>query len=184
MFQEIAATKKRYEEELRRLAFHDPLTGLPNRRLFTDTLILELEKVKESNEHLTIFYLDLDNLKQINDQLGHNIGDLLLIQFGERLQQFISERDMICRMGGDEFIILSPSLSAKEAGQLYAKKIIQSLETPLRVGELEITVTTSIGLTLYDDEKKSMGPEELIKQADDALYKAKTKGKNRYEFWQ
>jgi diguanylate cyclase (GGDEF)-like protein/PAS domain S-box-containing protein len=171
--------RKKYEEELRRLAFQDPLTGLPNRRLFIENLIQEIEKAKGNKEAFTVFYLDLDNLKPINDELGHNIGDLVLIEFGKRLKQSVRDTDIVCRMGGDEFVILA-SLCNEENACIFAERILCSLSVPILIGDQEIVISTSIGICVNSGENTS--PELLIKRADDALYVAKNKGKNRFEF--
>jgi diguanylate cyclase (GGDEF)-like protein/PAS domain S-box-containing protein len=173
--------RKRYEEELKRLAFHDPLTGLPNRRLFIANLIEELGKASGTEESFTVFYLDMDNLKQINDELGHNIGDSVLIEFGKRLKQSVRETDIVCRMGGDEFVILA-SLCNKEKASLFANRILNSLSVPVKVGEQEVSISTSIGICVNCGETENSSPEFVIKKADDALYTAKNNGKNRFEF--
>ncbi|KAA0547500.1 diguanylate cyclase [Bacillus sp. BGMRC 2118] len=174
--------RKNYEEELKRLAFQDPLTGLPNRRLFIDQLMHEIENNSKLHS-FTLFYLDLDNLKKINDQFGHNIGDKILIEFGEKLKQSVRETDIVCRMGGDEFVILASGCNHEKA-HLFAERIMNTLTAPVMIEDEEVYISTSIGIFVSNsngtDNQYSL--EQIIKQADDALYAAKNNGKNRYEF--
>ncbi|WP_346726730.1 GGDEF domain-containing protein [Bacillus suaedaesalsae] len=133
------------------------------------------------HESFTLFYLDLDNLKKINDQLGHNIGDKVLIEFGEKLKQTVRETDIVCRMGGDEFVILASGCN-REKADLFAKRILNTLTSPIMIHDEELYISTSIGIYVSNGEDNRQSPELMIKLADDALYIAKNNGKNRYEF--
>lgn len=172
--------QKLAEDQIEFMAFHDPLTSLPNRRLFKNRLNQALEHARIEKSTLGIFFLDLDQFKLINDTLGHNTGDLLLIEVTKRLKNCICEKDTLSRQGGDEFTILLPKVSQLEA-QNIAEKIIFSLRRPFKVDQNELFITPSIGISFYPFHSKQA--DELLLKADIAMYKAKELGKNNYHFY-
>ena len=177
---------KRQQEEVHRLAFYDPLTGLPNRRLLMDRLKQALVNSARSGAHGSLMFLDLDHFKQLNDSLGHDIGDLLLAQVAQRIQTCVRESDSLARLGGDEFVILLEGLSgqsseaAAEAEEI-AGKILTALREPYRLGKHDYTSTPSIGIVLFLDGLDPV--ETLLKKADVAMYQAKAAGRNAARFF-
>ncbi|WP_246943755.1 diguanylate cyclase domain-containing protein [Bacillus pinisoli] len=173
--------RKKYEEELKYLAFHDTLTGLPNRYHFTELLKEEMAISKKTLHHMVLMYIDVDNFKQINDTYGHAAGDTVLIEFSKRLKISTRSSDKVCRISGDEFvIILANPVTPKEA-MTIAQDIQNELKTPISLGMNDIDITASIGMAQYSGEELPM--EYLIKKADRALYQSKENGKKHYTFW-
>jgi diguanylate cyclase (GGDEF)-like protein/PAS domain S-box-containing protein len=168
------------EERLHRLAYHDVLTGLPNRALFMERLLHALSR-KGRNRQLAVMFLDMDQFKTINDTLGHDVGDQLLQAFPERIAGCIRQSDTIARFGGDEFAILLEDIAAAEAVGQIAAKIIERLAQPFAVGTHELFVTISIGISLYPDDSSDV--YTLLKHADSAMYRAKELGRNTYQFY-
>lgn len=168
--------RKRIEEDIRRLAYFDEITGLPNRALFNDRLKVALARAKRNKEKLAVMMLDLDQFKIVNDTLGHEAGDRLLQAVGNRLKGALRESDTVSRMGGDEFMILLPSIAYEKSVVDIAQKTLRAFREPFRVGEHELHVTTSIGISLYP--KDGTGSDTLIKNADAAMYRSKAKGGN------
>lgn len=164
---------------IEQLAYYDHLTGLPNRLLFSDKLEQAILKTKNTDKILAVLFLDLDDFKMINDTMGHDLGDQLLIDLAKRLLDVLYPTDMVSRFGGDEFIVLANNLTNPDEVKLIAERILGVFEKPFKLNNLEIHVTASIGIALYpiDGEDK----EILIKNADLAMYKAKSKGRNQYE---
>jgi diguanylate cyclase (GGDEF)-like protein/PAS domain S-box-containing protein len=171
--------RKQMEETVKWLAFHDGLTGLPNRRLFSDRLTMALAHVRRTRKKLGVMILDLDKFKHINDALGHPVGDRLLRVVGERLTKILRKEDTVARMGGDEFILLLPEISRADDVILVAERILALFTEPVDVDGHELHVTTSIGFALYPENGED--GDSLIKNADIALYVAKDRGRNRYE---
>lgn len=172
---------KNAQKELEKLAFYDPLTGLPNRRFFIDLLGFGLAKAKRSVDKAAVLVLDIDNFKRVNDLLGHAGGDHLLQQQASRIRAAVREQDAVCRMGGDEFtIMLTPVKEISEITSL-AKRVLDAINAPVVIDNHTIEVTASIGVALYptDGEK----PEDLMRTADMALYEAKGAGRNRVNFF-
>ncbi|CAN5827147.1 hypothetical protein BH11PSE12_BH11PSE12_14370 [soil metagenome] len=174
------------ERQLVHLAYHDSLTRLPNRRLLMDRLKQAMASGDRSGYTGALLFIDLDNFKTINDTLGHDMGDLLLEQVAERLLSCVREVDTVARLGGDEFMVmleqLSPHLSEAAADvELVGKKIIASLEKRYRLGSHDYRCTPSIGATLF--EGTAQGIDELIKQADIAMYQSKKDGRNTMSFF-
>ncbi len=166
--------------QLRHLANHDPLTGLPNRKLFQERLEQSLAWAAENDQFVGLLFLDLDGFKLINDTQGHDVGDLLLKSVAQRLTRCLRGSDTVSRLGGDEFTIILPAIpSAQDAGRV-AEKILANLAKPFDLEGHTIFVTTSIGISLFPQHGGD--GEELVKQADNAMYEAKELGKNRYEF--
>lgn len=174
------------EKEIYRLAFYDPLTNLPNRRLLFDRLQQAMLTSSRTDQHAALMFLDLDYFKQLNDSLGHDVGDILLQQVATRLQSCVREGDSVARMGGDEFVMLIETLSpyANEAAsqaEMIAHKVLESLAHPYTLREHSYVITPSIGIVLFLHQTESM--EELLKKADVAMYQAKTAGRNNARFF-
>jgi diguanylate cyclase (GGDEF)-like protein len=185
-FSDISERKKA-EEQIRKLAFYDPLTGLPNRRLLTDRLQHAVLTSDRTGRSGALFFIDLDQFKGLNDTRGHDIGDLLLIEVGKRLQTCLRECDTAARLGGDEFVVmleeLSPVLTeAMRHARLVGEKVLACLNEPyLLAGQIHHS-TPSIGATLIRGRRVSA--TELLKQADTAMYQAKAAGRNTLYFFE
>lgn len=168
------------EEEIRKLALIDHLTGLPNRRLFNDRLRKSIIKSERDGSFLAILFLDLDLFKMINDTFGHTRGDDLLKLVASRLTNVISKSDTVARVGGDEFLILLNNLINEDSVKNTVELILNSIRQPFSFDNQETFVTTSIGIAMFPQDGKDV--ETLIKNADIAMYKAKEEGKNKYQF--
>ena len=166
-------------EQLTRQAFRDPLTNLPNRALFMDRLTHGLTRAQRRHEHLAVLFLDLDRFKVVNDTLGHSVGDQLLVEVSRRLTSALRPGDTVARLGGDEFGILLEDVADAETAEAVALRIEESLGTPYRFEGREVFVTASIGIAL--SSAKLGLPEEILRDADLAMYHAKAKGKARHE---
>jgi len=162
-------------------ANHDELTDLPNRALFNDRLNVAMKKADRYNKSLAIFFLDIDLFKQINDQYGHDVGDEVLKRFAKRLRECLRAEDTLARMGGDEFMVILEEDDKLTASTIVANKIIEMMKNPIQLGESELSVTTSIGISIYPKNAKE--PLELIKNADLAMYKSKKLGGNNFQFF-
>jgi len=177
----IAVVKKRPDKRLGYLAQYDQLTGLINRTLFHDRLSSALVRARRDGGLVTVMFLDIDGFKDINDRFGHAIGDELLRQIAARLVGCLRESDTVARLGGDEFtVILEGGKRVEDAGQV-ATKILKTIGTPYHIGDREIVVTTSIGISVYPLDGDSY--EELIKGADTAMYQSKAAGRNTYQYF-
>ena len=177
----MAAMQRRVEAMIRHQASHDQLTGLPNRLLFNERLSLALASAHQNAEMLAVIFLDLDRFKNINDTLGHPVGDLLLQGVARRLTKCLRGGDSIARWGGDEFTLLLHNINSPDDATKICQRIIQSLSTPFDFDGLELYTKASLGIALapYDGEDA----ETLLKNADAAMYKAKQKGRNNYQFY-
>lgn len=177
----MAAMQRRVEAMIRHQASHDPLTGLPNRLLFNEKLSLALASAHQNGEMLAVIFLDLDRFKNVNDTLGHPVGDLLLQSVSRRLANCLRVGDSMARWGGDEFTVLLYNINTPEEATKICQLIIQSLSTPFDFEGLELYIKASLGIALapYDGEDA----ETLLKNADAAMYKAKQKGRNNYQFY-
>ncbi len=171
--------RKALEERLKHQAFHDSLTGLPNRALFTDRLQHALSRIERYGEHVAVLFLDLDNFKSINDSLGHEAGDQLLVTVARRLEECVRPEDTVARLGGDEFIILLQNARSVGDATLVAERIIEELQAPILLGGEEVFTTTSIGIASSSSYQEE--PEDLVSNADAAMYQAKKWGKAHYE---
>ncbi len=169
--------RKRAEETIRHLAYHDPLTGLPNRALLTDRLEVSMAQARRSGEPLAVLYLDLDNFKVINDSVGHNGGDVLLRIVADRLRGLVRETDTIARVGGDEFTILLVSPCGQQEAADIGERIRAELNERWHFDDHEFSVSASIGVALYPSDGPDSGT--LLKNADRAMYVAKNEGRNR-----
>lgn len=170
------------ESKLRHLALTDELTGLPNRRLFSDRLSQLLAGAKRSNGIVALIYIDLDGFKLVNDSLGHNIGDILLGQVSERLQSRIRKSDTLARMGGDEFVVALTQLKRKEEAELAGNSLLQVLTAPFQIDSHEISISASLGVSIFPDNSEDANV--LLQQADSAMYAAKRSGKGRLLYFQ
>ena len=180
------SNRKAAEEEVQRLAFFDPLTNLPNRRLLNDRLSMYVERIKQSDHTGTLLFLDLDNFKRINDSLGHNAGDEILVELSQRLMRVLSPTDTLARVGGDEFIILIENVgdSHKQASlesELMAKVVQSVFYDKFEVGDLAFQVSCSIGICLINNANAIS--ENILKFADTAMYRSKMKGGNSSSFY-
>jgi len=166
--------------ELSHQADHDALTGLPNRKMFYECLHQSLERASSNQELVALLFLDLDGFKSINDTLGHTVGDLLLKTVASRLKKCLRGSDTISRLGGDEFTVILPAIPGREEAAKVAEKICDAIMQPFILEEHTVSVTTSIGISLYPIDGQE--PEILVKNADAAMYRAKESGKNQYQF--
>jgi diguanylate cyclase (GGDEF)-like protein/PAS domain S-box-containing protein len=169
--------RKAMEEEMRHMAQHDALTGLPNRTLVFDRLQRVLSLAKRNKSRIALIFLDLDQFKQINDTLGHEVGDLLLQEAARRMQGCVRESDTVGRLGGDEFVVILPEVEAERDVTLTAEKIRQQLEQPFLIVSRTLKITSSIGIAVYPEhgDNESM----LVRNADTAMYRAKERGGNK-----
>jgi diguanylate cyclase (GGDEF)-like protein/PAS domain S-box-containing protein len=172
---------KRAEEELAYMATHDALTGLPNRWLFDDRLALALAHAQRNRQKLAVMLLDLDHFKDVNDTLGHVVGDKLLQVVGKRLKSIIRKSDTVARMGGDEFmlVLLFPGIRGDGDAAKIGQRILEAFRKPFVFDDHEINITTSIGIAIYPDDGKDA--DTLMKNADIAMYRAKAQGRNNYQ---
>lgn len=180
IFHDITELKSQ-EDALKYQAQHDALTGLPNRMLLDDRLRMALAQLGRSGEKLALLFLDLDNFKNINDGLGHGAGDALLIDLSRRLEGLLRAGDTLARLGGDEFLILLPEVDGVEGVSHIATRILEALGRPFSLGDVEFFVTASLGVTIAPDDGNEAG--KLIKNADMAMYRAKSLGRNNYQFF-
>ncbi len=173
---------KDMEKKLALRAFYDPLTGLPNRALFMDCLNRAVTRLERHPRSLfAVFFLDLDHLKQINDLMGHQAGDELLIEFARRLKSSVRPNDLVARMAGDEFTVLLDGIKDFQEGTEVADRILKTMRTPLLLEGQEVVSTVSIGIA-YSNCGMA-GSDSLLKAADSAMYRAKLAGKARYEIF-
>jgi diguanylate cyclase (GGDEF)-like protein/PAS domain S-box-containing protein len=170
--------RRHLEEELTRQAFHDVLTGLPNRALFMDRLGQALARAGRHGTSLAILFLDLDNFKVVNDSLGHQVGDQLLCAVAERLHACVRQQDTVARLGGDEFTILLEDITDAGDAIHLADRIAEHMKRPVLLGQQEVFITTSIGIAVSSGSED--GPDDLLRTADVALYDAKGRGKARH----
>ena len=179
-FQDITE-RRQAEEKIRHMAYHDSLTGLSNRKLFSDRLRIVIAQAQRNQKKVGIAMLDLDNFKGVNDTLGHDVGDLLLKEAAERLSAALRKGDTIARFGGDEFALILPEMSVRENAIQVAKKIVDIFCNPFLLDTHKLVVTASIGIAVYPDDGKD--EEMLLKNADIAMYQAKQGGRARYQLY-
>ncbi|WP_157606747.1 EAL and GGDEF domain-containing protein [Sedimenticola selenatireducens] len=172
---------KQSEEQLERLAHHDPLTELPNRLLFNARLSHALEQSRRSNQRLALLFIDLDRFKHINDSFGHVVGDELLRQVAGRLTACMREEDTVARIGGDEFIVLLESVGEPTHVVVAAEKILENFASPFQLHEREVFISPSIGISIYPRDGSDCG--SLLRNADTAMYRAKEAGRNGFAFY-
>ena len=178
VFSDISSLKHA-QSRLDHQAHHDPLTNLPNRLLFERRLREVLTDQRRNGQHGAVLFLDLDRFKNINDSLGHPVGDLLLNGIATRLKEQLRDIDTVARLGGDEFIILLPGLKSPRDAELIADKLLACFSAPFPAGEHELFISASIGISVYPEDGTEV--DILIKNADTAMYRSKLKGRNRVE---
>ena len=176
---ELALWEQR--ERLRHLAHHDPLTGLPNRLLFVDRLQHAMDLARRKQQRVALLFLDLDRFKNVNDSLGHELGDRLLCQVARRLQICTRQTDTVARLGGDEFVVVLEGLTEAESAGKMARKILRLLTEPVQIEGNELYVTASIGISLFPEDGVKI--EGLMRCADVAMYRAKELGRNAFQFY-
>ncbi|MYN43918.1 EAL domain-containing protein [Pseudoduganella sp. FT93W] len=180
VFSDISQLKA-HEAELDRIAHYDPLTGTPNRRLLTDRMELAIARATRSGRALAVCFIDLDGFKQVNDRLGHAAGDTLLVGVAHHLQHMLRSEDTLARLGGDEFVVLLSDIASPEECMLILDRVLQAITRPVRVEQEAISVTASIGVSLYPTDNSDA--DALLRHADQAMYLAKEAGKNRYHLF-
>jgi diguanylate cyclase (GGDEF)-like protein/PAS domain S-box-containing protein len=185
--------RKRAEQQIIQLAFYDYLTGLPNRLLFKNRLEQSIAGAQRYRKKVAVMFLDLDLFKRINDTFGHDVGDMLLKSVADRILKCIRRIDCVsrinteeiestmARMGGDEFTILLSNIDNIQDASKVGKRILNEISQPFKIGAHDIHITTSIGITIYPIDTKD--PDDLLKYADIAMYQAKDKGRNNYQFY-
>lgn len=172
--------KNKADARIQKLAHFDLLTGLPNRALLHEHVKHDISLAQRNHEQLTVMFLDLDHFKNVNDTLGHSVGDELLIQLARRLKAAVREEDTVSRLGGDEFILIFPGTTANSAAHV-ADKLFSAVSLPYHIGHDELIVTPSIGIAMYPDDGEDL--ETLSKNADVAMYRAKRDGRNTFRFF-
>ncbi len=177
---EALSESEKDQHAIRRLAYHDGLTGLPNRALFQDRLEVATARAVRNGSRLVVMLMDLDRFKDINDTLGHSVGDHLLQRVGERLTAIRGKTDTVCRMGGDEFLLLFPDLDHQEEADVIADRVLKTIRDPFVVGDLQVKITTSLGVALYPDHGTDC--DALIRSADVAMYHVKDSGRDGYQW--
>ncbi len=170
------------QEKLQYLAHHDFLTNLPNRSMFTKKLNDAISKSKRHQSTMALFFLDIDHFKSINDNLGHDVGDELLKQFANRIKKAIRDYDFAARLGGDEFVIFLEDLDDPQTAIHTAEKIIKTMSDKFKLKKTSLNITTSIGVSF--NQGKDITSDELLKQADQALYRAKNGGRNQFNIFE
>jgi len=172
---------KNRKKELEQIAFFDMLTNLPNRRLLYDRLQQAVTQTQNTGNFLAICYLDIDNLKPVNDTMGHKTGDLLLIEIAHRFKSCVRSGDTVSRIGGDEFVIILQNLKSLEECDLILNRILKSANTPIILGHNCIETSVSIGVSFYSNDNKDI--DTLLRQADHAMYQAKRLSKGNYHIF-
>lgn len=172
----------KHQEAIEHSAKHDNLTHLPNRFLFNELIQNAMYRCNRNNKLLALFYIDLDGFKEINDIYGHESGDKVLITIAQRMKTILRQEDVIARLGGDEFVIAIADLTQRDETILLLERLLHDLKQTIYHDEHPMNVSASIGVTLYPQEDE-IGPEALLRQADQAMYKAKSSGKNQYRFF-
>ncbi len=176
-----AMDRKRGEAQMVHLAQYDPLTDLPNRSLLKDRLSVAVAQAQRSGKRLAVIYMDLDRFKNVNDSLGHDFGDRLLQEVAHRLSASVRASDTVSRQGGDEFLIVLPEVDSERDAARVAEKLIGSIAEPITIGDVELSVTASVGIACYPDNGDDI--ETLLRNADAAMYAAKEMGRDRYQFY-
>ncbi len=174
--------RKLAEEKIQQLAYYDQLTGLPNRRLFRDRLEQDMKRVMRNKTSLALLYIDLDKFKEVNDSLGHDKGDTLLIEVSKRIRQHVRDTDTLARLGGDEFVILLPAFHETGNINRVVQDVLQSLEKPFYLGGGSVGhISGSIGIALYPQDAESV--DDLLRYADQAMYAAKNSKASRFHYF-
>jgi len=171
--------RKRAEEQIEFQAYHDALTQLPNRRLFVERLEMSLLTAKRARGNVAVLFIDLDRFKTINDTLGHSVADALLVEIAQRLRSCVRQTDTVARHGGDEFTVMLPDLHQPEDAAQVAEKILERVAEPVIAGATAIEVSVSIGIAVFPFDGNDI--DTLLRNADDAMYRAKQAGRNTYQ---
>jgi diguanylate cyclase (GGDEF)-like protein len=171
---------KQQQHQLERLAHFDALTGLPNRILLVRRLEDAMAAARESGHRIAIGYLDLDGFKEVNDSLGHAAGDRLLQVLAARMAAALRPQDLLARLGGDEFVLLLREIPSSGENLPILDQLLATLEEPVEWNGVPMRVTASIGVTIFPQGPQGLGPDELLRNADEAMYAAKRLGRNRY----
>jgi diguanylate cyclase (GGDEF)-like protein/PAS domain S-box-containing protein len=174
--------QKEYQDKIDHTAKHDLLTNLPNRFLLSELLTHEMKMTKRSNKQLALLFIDLDGFKEVNDLYGHDAGDEVLSVVASRMNHIVRESDIVSRLGGDEFVIVITDLSKRKELIPLLQRLLSDLSSTIKYNEHNMHVSASIGVSLYP-QNIDIGNEALLRQADQAMYKAKTSGKNQYKFF-
>ena len=180
IFSDISPLKQSLQQ-IEHLAHHDTLTGLPNRLLLNDRLKIAVRQARRNRHSVALLFLDLDRFKDINDSLGHVIGDKLLLELAARIRQQVREEDTVARLGGDEFVVLIHRIGSVRDAEVIAHKIMTGLMEPIRIDDQELVVTLSIGISLFPQDSRN--EDELIRHADAAMYDAKEQGLREFRFY-
>jgi len=180
LFSDITSLK-RSQEQLDFLAFHDPLTHLPNRLLFNDRLEHAIKRAQREGHQVALFFLDLDRFKMINDSLGHPVGDLLIQKVAERIRCLVRKGDTVARLSGDEFMIILDKVDGVQGAKVFAHKLMSTFISPFELNDREFRITVSMGISLYPQDGQDN--DTLVKNADVAMYQAKEEGRNNYAFY-
>lgn len=173
--------RRQAQSKLNYLAYHDPLTGLANRRCFIERLEESLHENRRHGERLAVLFIDLDQFKQVNDSLGHGVGDELLVSVAARLSEHVRLIDMLARLGGDEFICLMEAVRSDDEVIMLAREILGAFELPFSLGDHELFLTAAVGISLFPGDGDSV--LELMRNADTAMYRAKASGRGNYQFY-
>lgn len=179
--QEEVGERKRAETRLEHLAHHDPLTGLPNRLLFTRQLPRSVSNAQRHKQQVAVLFIDLDRFKEVNDTMGHSAGDELLREVSARLSQHLRSGDLLARLGGDEFVCVLENLQAPFEASQVAEKLITCVASPITLRGHEVSISASIGISLFPADGTT--PDDLLRAADTAMYQAKKHGRNTYHFY-
>lgn len=171
---------KEAKARIQHLADHDMLTGLATRKLFMQNLVVEIAKAKENSTKVAVLFIDLDGFKSVNDSYGHNLGDQLLKHTAKRLSACLRDTDQVARIGGDEFLVLHTNFRDNKSIATATQRIGEAISTPFDIDGIQVNITASIGISVYPDHGDDM--EEMVKRADQAMYKVKRQGKNNYVF--
>lgn len=174
--------RKRIQDKLAYYAHYDSLTGLPNRTLFRERLGRALVRAARHDFIFALMFIDLDGFKEVNDALGHDMGDELLIEVGKRIKQCVRESDTVARLGGDEFTVILEEIHNRDDARTVAQKLIDALSSPIDLDGEQVRVSASIGITLYPAD--DVTEVNLLKKADTAMYRAKDLGRNQFQFYQ
>jgi diguanylate cyclase (GGDEF)-like protein len=173
--------RKRVEERIQHLASHDALTSLPNRVMFSEVLNMAIQSAQRNNRKFAVLFIDLDCFKVINDTLGHEAGDKVLQEMGNRIKETVRTSDVVARLTGDEFVVLVQEVGEPDQVETVARKILSALIKPMVISGQECRVSASVGICMYPADVQT--EQSLMKNADIAMYRAKEEGKNTYKFY-
>jgi diguanylate cyclase (GGDEF)-like protein/PAS domain S-box-containing protein len=176
--------RKAFEEQLSHQAFHDPVTGLANRALFADRVAHSLVGTHRTGVQLAVLFIDLDDFKTVNDSLGHQAGDAVLVEVAHRLEQAVRPSDTVARFGGDEFAILLDEVASSDEAAMIADRVLEALEKPVVLDRKEVYARASVGICMSDEDLRAQNPEEFLRNADLAMYMAKRDSKGSYRLFE